>query len=357
MMMEHPILEIDGSRGEGGGQVLRTSLSLSALTGRPFRLVHIRAGRPKPGLRPQHLTAVRAAAKICKARLIGDQIDSPTLEFYPQTPPQAGEYLFDVNDQANSRSAGSITLVLQTVLWPLLFAEGSSRLVLRGGTHVPYSPSFHYLEQITRPAYARFGLELNLSLQKWGWMSRGGGEMTADIRPVSQLTPAVFEPLPWDKVQGQAIVTNLPGHIPHRMARRADNLLAEANLKHQIEALRLSNGAEGAVLFLWLPQAGFSGLGSKGVAAQDIAAEVVKSLLHFVQTGRAVDLHLADQLLLPMTLATGSSSFSTELLTLHTLTNAHLLQQWFPAVHIAIEGSQDNPGTVTVTSPGWPNLL
>ena len=162
------MLTIDGRMGEGGGQVLRTSLSLSALTGRPFRLTHVRANRAKGGLRPQHLTAVRAVARLCAAALTGDAIDSRTLEFRPAMPPQSGEYHFDVSDAAQGGSAGAIMLIFQAVLWPLLFAGGASGLVLRGGTHVPMSPPYHYVAHVARPVFARMGatfeLELELSL-------------------------------------------------------------------------------------------------------------------------------------------------------------------------------------------------
>ena len=135
------MLLIDGRQGEGGGQVLRTSLSLSALTGRPFRLTNIRANRSKPGLRPQHLTAVRAVAAICKAQAAGAFLNSNKLEFWPQSQPCGGEYLFDVSEAAPGRSAGSVTLIMQAILWPLLFANGSTQVTLRGGTHVPFQSS------------------------------------------------------------------------------------------------------------------------------------------------------------------------------------------------------------------------
>lgn len=347
------MLTIDGSKGEGGGQVLRTSLSLSALTGRPFRLEHIRAGRSKPGLRPQHLTAVRAAAAVCQAELSGDEIDSRTLEFRPQSKPQGGEYTFDVRDAApRGLSAGSMTLVLQTLLWPLLFAETESKLILRGGTHVPFSPSFDYVNKVGRPNLARFGVDFDLELQKWGWMPKGEGEFTAVIRPLQKLEAVRFSHQPIETVQGEAVVTNLPGHIPHRMSRRAYNLLTEAGLHAAVQALRLKSEAPGAATLLWLPQAGFSSLGEKGKAAQTVAEEAVRDLLAFERSQTAVDLHLADQLLIPMALAQGVSYFSTEALSLHTLTNAALLQQWLE-VDIHITGSQDHSGTAEVHGMGF----
>ena len=180
-------LTIDGRQGEGGGQILRTSLSLSALTGRPFRLNNIRANRSKPGLRPQHLTAVRAAAAICNADLRGADLNSTSLEFHPQSRPRGGEYYFDVAAVAKGGSAGSATLLFQAILWPLLFADRSSQLTLRGGTHVPFSPPFHYLAEVVQPVFARLGAHFLLTLREWGWYPVGGGSVTAVIQPIAHL--------------------------------------------------------------------------------------------------------------------------------------------------------------------------
>lgn len=145
------MLSIDGSQGEGGGQVLRTSLSLAALTGRSFTLTNVRANRQQPGLRPQHLTAVRAVAAVCGAIVQGDALNSAELVFRPQLPPQGGSYRFDVAEAAPGGSAGAVTLIWQAIVWPLLFAGGKSHVTLRGGTHVPFSPPFDYLAQVVLP--------------------------------------------------------------------------------------------------------------------------------------------------------------------------------------------------------------
>lgn len=351
--MSERIVEIDGSQGEGGGQVLRTILSLSALTGRAVRFSNIRAGRSRPGLRPQHLTAVHAVAMVCDARLEHDTIDSQSLTFAPQTSPQAGAYAFDVQDVAPHGSAGSVTLILKALLWPLLFAGGPSQLTLRGGTHVPFSPPFQYVENVTRPAFARFGADFDLRLAEWGWLPAGEGEIEAEIRPLRQLRAATFAHLPREKVQGLAAVTNLPSHIPHRMARRADNLLREAGLDTSITPLRERGPGPGAGIFLWLPQAGFTCLGRKGMPSEKVAEEAVADLLAFVDNDTAaVDEHLADQLLIPMALAHGRSTFTTHRLTSHTLTNATLLRRWL-GVTIAIEGQEGEPGRVEVEGSGF----
>ena len=328
--MSDELLTIDGSEGEGGGQVLRTSLSLSALTGRPFRLIHIRAGRSQPGLRPQHLLAVRATAALCAAQLSGDALHSTTLEFRPTRPAQAGHYTFDVNDHTPHHSAGAVTLVWQTLLWPLLFAATPSTLRLRGGTHVPFSPSVDYVQQVVLPAYAQMGLKLEVDLAQWGWMARGGGEISAVIQPVAHISPVAWLAPPErdTAVQGLALATNLPVHIPQRMANRATNLLREAGVPCAIQPTRGRGSAEGAALLLWRGLAGFASLGEKGLPAQTVAERAVADCLAFVGSGTAVDEHLADQLLLPLSLANDLSRFTTNRITSHTRTNAALLHRW-----------------------------
>ena len=342
------MLIVDGSRGEGGGQLLRTCLSLSALTGRPFRIENIRANRSRPGLRPQHLTAVRAAAAVCQATLEGDAPDSAVLQFEPRSTPLAGEYSFDVAEASPSgRSAGSVTLILQAVLWPLIYARGASRLSLRGGTFVPFSPPYHYLAEVALPAFERMGVRATTALDSWGWMNDGGGSITATVESSAELQAARFEPHSEKRVGGLAAVTNLPSHIPHRMARRAHNLLLEAGLEPEIEPLRERGAGPGAGIILWMRQAGFSNLGRKGLPADKVAEAAVAKLLSFLDNGAAVDHHLADQLLVPMALARGESSFTTGRLTQHAVTVIDLLGQWLDA-SIRVSGALDRPAHVTV---------
>ncbi len=345
------MVEVDGSQGEGGGQVLRTCLSLSALTGRPFRLHHIRANRSKPGLRPQHLTAVHAAAAICQARLTGASLNSHTLQFEPQASPQGGYYTFDVNDAAQSGSAGAMTLVFQTVFWPLLFAADPTWLTLRGGTHVPFSPPYHYLAEVAAPAFARLGATFTLELAAWGWYPVGGGQITAIIQPLAHLYAADLTP-PEGPVRGVAAVTNLPAHIPQRMAARADNLLRQAGLPGHITPVRATGVGAGAGLVLWQSQAGFTSLGRKGLPSDVVAETAVNELLAFRASHADVDKQLADQLLLPLALAHGVTHFTTDQITQHTLTNAAVLRQWLDLT-LTIEGEPGQPGQVTVQGVGW----
>ena len=346
------MLKIDGSQGEGGGQVLRTSLSLAALTGRPFTLTHIRANRQKPGLRPQHLTAVRAVAAVCGAIVQGDTINSSALVFEPQVPPQGGTYRFDVAEAAQGGSAGAVTLIWQAVIWPLLFALGKSHVTLRGGTHVPFSPSFHYLEQVLLPLLPRFGVETTLELNEWGWYPAGGGEITAIVQPAAQLRAATFSDRDTNAVGGIAAVTNLPAHIPQRMASRAHNMLVDAGFAPQIRPVRARGRAPGAGIVLWLPHGGFSALGRKGLPADKVAEAAVAELLTFTRSRALVDEHLADQLMIPAALAQGMTRYMTPRLTRHALSNAALLRQWLN-VAIQIDGQPDQPAEITITGIGF----
>lgn len=346
------MLSIDGRLGEGGGQVLRTSLSLSALTGRPFRITHLRANRGKPGLRPQHLTAVRAVARLCGAALTGDQLDSQTLEFCPALPPQAGTYEFDVAAATAGGSAGSVMLIFQAALWPLLFGGGPSRLILRGGTHVPMSPPFHYIAHVFRPLVARMGANFDAELQAWGWYPGGGGLVTATIGPLERLAAPAMTHLPVKAIEGIGAATNLPADIPQRMAGRATNLLRAAGLSPKIRPVRERGAGPGAGLFLWLAQAGFSALGRKGLPADKVAEAAVAETLAFVDNKAMVDRHLADQILLPLALSHGSTHYTTDHLTLHTITNAELLRRWLD-VEIDITGDLGHPAGISVTGIGY----
>ncbi|MCA9971569.1 MAG: RNA 3'-terminal phosphate cyclase, partial [Anaerolineales bacterium] len=262
--------------------------------------------------------------------------------------PRGGDYLFDVTQAAQSGSAGAVSLIFQAVCWPLLFADAPSRVVLRGGTHVPFSPPFHYLSQVALPAFARLGADIELALTDWGWYPAGGGEMTATIRPVARLEAADFVPPDVTQVQGLAVVTNLPAHIPNRMAQRAYNLLRARGLRAQIEALRARGPAPGAGLVLWVPQGGFTSLGRKGLPADQVAETAVAQLLAFIDNNAAVDPYLADQLLLPLALARGTATYTTHTLTRHTVTNAALLRHWLD-VSITVQGEPGGPATLTIT--------
>ncbi|MGC9358584.1 MAG: RNA 3'-terminal phosphate cyclase, partial [Anaerolineae bacterium] len=220
------LLTIDGSYGEGGGQILRSSLTLSALAGKPVRLINVRAGRSKPGLRPQHVTAIRALATISGATVEGDALGSQTLTFQPGEKARPGDYTFDVADAAPGGSAGSVTLILQSILLPLALASGPSRVTLRGGTNVPGSPPDLYIEQVYLPMMGKMGVRAEIAVRRRGFYPRGGGELIVQIPGDASLQPLdLMEPGALQKVRGDAFVSDLPSHIPQRMTNRARGLL------------------------------------------------------------------------------------------------------------------------------------
>jgi RNA 3'-terminal phosphate cyclase (ATP) len=328
-----PMIEIDGSYGEGGGQVLRTSLSLAAITGEPIRITGIRAGRKKPGLAAQHLTAVRAAARICNAQLRGDALGSMLLEFIPGSAVQAGIYTFDVSKAQQGGSAGAIALVLQTILLPLALASGNSLVTLKGGTHVNFSPTATYIEQVYLPILQRMGVEAQVKLGAWGWYPQGGGEVELQVDGGGKLGGIdLLERGDLQQVRGLAVVTELPSHIPQRMANRAENLLREAHLKVTVQTLRERGVAPGAGIFLTAEYqnslTGFGGFGRLRLSAETVAEIACQQLLEFHYTGAPVDEHLADQLLLPAALALQESQYRVAEVSRHLTTNAAVIEQF-----------------------------
>ncbi|MBE9125061.1 MULTISPECIES: RNA 3'-terminal phosphate cyclase [unclassified Coleofasciculus] len=332
------MIDINGSYGEGGGQVLRTSLSLAAITGQPIRINRIRAGRKKPGLAAQHLTAVRAVAAICQAQVQGDELGSTTLEFIPGCPPQAGDYTFDVTQTKEGGSAGAVMLILQTILLPLALATGDSVVTLKGGTHVSWSPPTTYIEHVYLPFLRQLDVQAQVQLRAWGWYPQGGGEVELQVTGngggVSSRLGSLhlLERGALQQVWGLAVVTNLPSHIPQRMASRAENLLQQANLKGRVQPLRERGIAPGAGIFLIAEyehsRAGFSALGRVGLPAERVAEMAFEELMDFHTSEKAVDPFLADQLLLPTALGSQVSQYQVAEISTHLTTNAWTIEQF-----------------------------
>lgn len=347
------MIVIDGSHGEGGGQVLRSALTLAVLTGQHTRIERIRAGRSKPGLRPQHLTAVRAAAAVCQARTEGDRLGSQMLTFAPGGPPQPGDYRFDVAEAAPGGSAGSVSLVLQTVLLPLGLTRAPCHLTLRGGTHAPWAPPVPYLEHVFAPRLEEMGIQLRIELDRWGFYPAGGGEVSAHVVGQKEAVSAIqlIDRGDLQRVWGTAAVTNLPSHIPQRMAARARNVLEEAGLDAHIEAKRLRGAGPGAGIFLFAQYAnvtaGFAAHGRKGLPSERVAEEVCRRLLDHHRSGAPADPHLADQLVLPMALADGDSQVATSQISQHLLTNVWVVRQ-FLSRELVIGGEVGTAGTLIV---------
>jgi len=348
------MIVINGSYGEGGGQVLRTSLTLAALLGEPLRIENIRAQRRRPGLQAQHLTGVWAIAQICDAELEGADFGSLNLTFKPRSSPRAGEYSFDVAQARKGGSAGATSLVFQTLLLPLALAPGQSRLTIRGGTHVAWSPPFHYLTHVYLPTLARMGLEARVEIEKWGWYPIGGGEITATINGHggSELYDLnLVERGELKRLWGMSATSNLPAHIGQRQKKRADGTLRKCGFNPQIEIVDAPSPGQGTVVFLVAQYehavAGFSSPGRRGKPAEKVAEEACREFTAHHQSGACLDRHLADQLILPLALAAGLSAFTTCEITQHLLTNVWVVEQ-FLDVRFEIEGEEGQRGKVRV---------
>jgi RNA 3'-terminal phosphate cyclase (ATP) len=347
------MLTIDGSYGEGSGAVLRNSLALSAVLGTPMRVESIRANRPNPGLQAQHLTAVRALARVCRAEVEGASLGSSTLTFNPGSVPRSGEYSWDVSQARKGGSAGATTLVFQALLVPLRFADGNSRLFLRGGTHVAWSPPFHYLEAVYLPMLRRMGISTRIDIERWGWYPKGGGVLTAQIEGSSSNLRGLElnERGALRKLWGISALSNLPGHIAERQKRLAEERLRARGFHPEMEIVDAPATGMGTMVFLVAEfeqvRAGFTSLGRKGKPAETVAEEAVEGFLHYYDSDMALDQHLADQLVLPLALAKGESSFTTCCITQHLLTNAWLVERLL-GTEIVIEGERGKAGQVTI---------
>lgn len=346
------MLVVDGSYGEGGGQILRTALSLAAILQRPVRIERIRAGRPQPGLRPQHLTAVRAMATVCGASLEGDQVGSCELVFRPGHAPRPGRYVFDVSQVAGAGSAGSVTLIFQTVLLPLALADGPSHLVLRGGTHVEWSPPFHYLVHVYLPALARMGIRAEVQLARWGWYPQGGGEMIAKVTGRARLRPQEFiQRGLLRRLWGLSATSNLPAHIRQRQAERVSARLHNAGIFADVQQIDAPSAGPGTCVFLCAEHehlaAGFTAYGRRGLPAERVADAAVDEFLAYQAGQGATDAHLADQLVLPLALAGGA--LTTVRVTSHLLTNIWVVERFLER-RFTLEGAEGQEGLLRCSS-------
>jgi RNA 3'-terminal phosphate cyclase (ATP) len=395
------MIEIDGSQGEGGGQLLRTALSLSCITGKSFRISNIRKSRPKSGLMRQHLVAVQAAARIAGAELTGDQLGSTELSFSPRrvTP---GDYSFDIG------TAGSTPLVLQTIIPPLLLAGGPSRLTLTGGTHVPFSPSFHYIAEVFAPALYRLGARLELTLDSCGFYPKGGGKVRCRIQPsaaftalnaeqrgkllrisgcsaVANLPLSIAErqtrsalgrletvlggfpeqgsaegvpPAPWERAEGVPLAPRERAEgvpLAPRERGRGEGVATYGAVPTELPTREVTAYGQGTFIFIRGEYehavSGFTALGARGKPAEAVGEEAAVEFLTHHQTGMPIDPHLADQLVLYLALAKGPSVFATSRITGHLETNL-VVAGYFLDIAVQITGERDAPGTVKISPKG-----
>jgi RNA 3'-terminal phosphate cyclase (ATP) len=320
------MMEIDGSQGEGGGQILRSALTLSMITGQPFRLTAIRAGRPKPGLLRQHLVAVQAAAQVCGARTSPVALGSATLEFTPG-PIRGGDYRFAIG------SAGSCTLVLQTLLPALLHADGPSTVRVNGGTHNPLAPPVHFLQRAYGRIMEKMGARIEIELLRFGFFPAGGGEVRASVQPCAKLKP--IELLARGE-RSDGYVESFVAGVPSGVAQRELDAIA-LGMGWSGEQLRLrglpAEQGPGNVLLLTLEHEHvtevFASFGEKSLLAETVAKRLLNDVRRYLKSEAAVGEHLADQLLLPMALA-GGGAFTATSISQHALTNADIIARFLP---------------------------
>lgn len=339
------MITIDGSFGEGGGQILRSSLALSLITGKPFEIIKIRAGRKKPGLMRQHLAAVQAAVSVGAADVSGDTIGSQELIFAPKTV-RAGAYRFAVG------TAGSTTLVLQTILPALLVADIPSEITLEGGTHNPFAPPYSFVEKVFVPVLRRMGPEITMELERAGFYPAGGGCFTIKIQPVHQLQKIdIPERGRIIRHSAMAYVANLAKNIAERELKVLQGKLSWEPTCLETVEIRNSHGPGNIVTAEVESEhitEHFTGFGMRGVPAENVPIEMIDEIREYLAAGVPVGRHLADQLMIPMGMA-GGGIFRTLPLTLHSITNMEIVKK-FMDVHADVVRQDKDVYQVTITA-------
>ncbi|NYT00223.1 MAG: RNA 3'-terminal phosphate cyclase [Methanocellales archaeon] len=312
------MLEIDGSYGEGGGQIIRTGIALSAVTGRSVYINNIRSKRPKPGLAAQHLEALRCIALLTDADVSGLKLGSTELTFSPKEV-KSGEYNIDIG------TAGSITLFLQCLMPVAIRIKDPISINIRGGTDVAWSPPMDHLRYVMLPTIAKMGYDAHIDLIRRGYYPRGGGLVKAVIRP-SVLSGVVLHR---EKIEimGISHCSRLPEHVATRQAASAKEVLAEGEYDAQISTECSQYESTGSGITLWCPGMSGSSLGEKGKPAEEVGRGAAKALLNELRSGASTDVHLADQLIPYMALADGKCSLTTRALTSHARTNIWLVER------------------------------
>jgi len=379
------MIKIDGSYGEGGGQILRTALSLSCLFKKPFRIFNIRKGRKKPGLMPQHITSVRAAQLLSDAEVTGDNKDSTELTFSPKEV-KGGDFFFDIG------TAGSTSLVLQTLIPSLVFSpphpplgkggqggvtlgkggyrgidfskgemgrfeDKKTTITLKGGTHVPFSPSFHYLEGVFAPFLKRIGIEVQLSIESYGFYPKGGGKVRADIFPAEVIKPLrIMERGKILRFNGYSGVGNLPLSIAERqrsaLLEKIHSQIKDLTCPIDIEVLNVPTPGQGTFIFLKFESensiAGFTSLGERGKKAEVVGEEAAMEFLRYYSIDAALDSHISDQIVLYLSMCKEESVFTTSCITQHLMTNLWVIGL-FHEYKYSVEGEIRKSGIVKIS--------
>lgn len=346
------MLKIDGSQGEGGGQILRTALTLSIITRRSIQIENIRARRARPGLMPQHLQAVIAAAQISQAQVDGAELNAQKITFQPRGI-FPGHYRFEIG------TAGATTLLLQTIFIPLSFAHGKSAIRILGGTHVPWSPPYHMVADHWLTTITKMGYLGQSQLLQAGFYPKGGGELYAEIEPTPAIVPIHIERRgKLQRITGISAVANLDFGIAQRQKHQAEKRLLERGLRAEIAIEKLPSRFQGTMLLLFghfeNSQCCYSALGAVGKPAERVADEAVNGLIEFLDSDGALDQYISDQLILPCLFARGQSLISTSKITNHLLTNIEIIKN-FIDTPISVAGKVGTSGIITV--PGTDRFM
>ncbi|WP_440953069.1 RNA 3'-terminal phosphate cyclase [Methanococcoides sp. FTZ1] len=318
------MIHIDGSYGEGGGQILRTSVALSAVTGEAVTINNIRSNRPKPGLSAQHVKAIETAALICDATVEGIGIGSTAITFSPQEM-KGGCYNIDIG------TAGSIALLLQCIMPAAAYSDSDIELRITGGTDVSWSPSIDYLNNVTLRALSKMGYRCNIDTRKRGYYPRGGGVVHATIYP-SEMRSCDFSEEDMNseeggKVTGISHSSNLPEHVAQRQADSARDLIQKAGYECEIDTECSEYPSTGSGITLYCGMKGAYVPGKRGLPAEKVGSRVAAELLEELSSNSSVDVHLADQLIPYMGLTKGGS-FTVREMSSHTATNIHVTEQF-----------------------------
>ena len=343
------MIHLDGSRGEGGGQILRSALTLSILTGKPFRLSNVRANRPKPGLAAQHLTCLKAAAKICGGNYKGGRIGSTELFFEPGKV-VSGEYSFSIG------TAGATSLVLQTVSLPLaLKGDKVSAVTITGGTHNKAAPCYHFLEQTWAKYLKWMNVDVSMTMTRPGFYPRGGGEITATINPTKTVYPLHLTTCPpLTTAGGFSAVAGLPESVnyPAKPSAHTPTHAGGIGVSHSRRDWQDGPSTVAAVTFLQAPVPPlFVGLGERGKPAETVADEAADEAIAFRDSGCPVDPYSADQILLPLAFAEGPSEYRVSEVTRHLLTNLETVRAFVERA-IEVEGEEGERGIVRIHAGG-----
>ncbi len=356
--MSKSLITIDGSMGEGGGQIFRTALAYAAVTRRPVKIINIRAKRSNPGLRPQHLSALRALAKITKAEIKGDYVGSQSVYFNPREV-EGGETTIDPG------TAGSITLIIQAILPALLFARKTSKLTIKGGTDVPWSPPIDSLRFVFLPALSRMGVEAKLELIRRGHYPRGGGIVRLTVEPLTELLKPIVLKNQGEilGIRGISHCVKLQKHVAERQAKTAEEIIRREgickNISIELEWYPREKDPHlgpGSGIVLWAETSEkavleYDSLGARGKPAEKVGEEAAVGLVRQIRNGGAVDVHHTDQFIPFMALARGRSEIFSSEISLHTLTAIMVAEQIIGA-EFHVSGEKGEPGIVSCSGVG-----